>query len=261
MAVLNITPDSFSDGGDYLAPAAALAQARRLVDEGADILDIGGESTRPGAAKVTTSDELIRVIPVIEAIRRAGINTPISIDTTKAAVARAAIAAGADIVNDVTALCGDDQMATTVAELGVPAILMHMQGTPRTMQNAPRYGSVTAEVTTALGQRVHHAIAHGIHRRALAIDPGIGFGKSVTHNLRLLKGLPQLAALGLPVLVGTSRKSFIGTLLNDAPPTGREWGTAATVAWAVAHGAQMVRVHSVKEMAQVVSIVQAIRQS
>jgi dihydropteroate synthase len=257
MGIVNVTPDSFSDGGRYLAPDAAVAHALRLAEEGADLLDIGGESTRPGAAPVPETEELARVVPVIEGLRAAGCRLPVSIDTAKAAVARAACAAGADIVNDVSALSADPEMAGQVAALGVPVILMHMRGTPRTMQDAPAYGNVVGEVARRLEARLQAALAAGVRREAVALDPGIGFGKSVRHNLLLLNHLDHLAALGLPLVVGSSRKSFIGKLLGD-PPEAREWGTAATVAWAVAKGARVVRVHAVREMAWVARMADAL---
>ena len=259
MGVLNVTPDSFSDGGRFVDTGAAVAHAARLVAQGADLLDIGGESTRPGAPEVPEGDEIQRVVPVITALRAAGIDTPITIDTRKAAVARAAVQAGASAVNDVSALRHDPRMAETCADLGVPVALMHMRGTPQTMQEAPVYGSVVAEVSAWLEARMDAAVAAGIGRHRLCVDPGIGFGKTVRHNLLLLKGLNQFTRLGVPLLVGTSRKSFIGTLLEEPDPARREWGTAATVTWAVAHGARIVRVHQVAEMAQVVRLADAIR--
>ncbi len=259
MGVVNVTPDSFSDGGRFFSVDQAVAHAAALVAAGADMLDVGGESTRPGAEPVTQADEIDRVIPVISGIRARGITTPISIDTSKAAVAISAVAAGANAVNDISALTLDERMAETVAGLTVPVILMHMQGAPRSMQNNPDYGSVVGEVTGYLAARIRVAVAAGIHREAIAVDPGIGFGKSVAHNLRLLKGLARLTDLGLPVVVGTSRKSFIGHVLDGAPVDAREWGTAATVAWAAAHGARMVRVHAVQEMTHVTRMIDAIR--
>lgn len=259
MAVVNVTPDSFSDGGRYLEPADAITHAKALAAAGADILDIGAESTRPGAPPVSEDDETARIVPVIRGIRAAGIKTPISIDTTKAAVARAAVAEGADAVNDISALGLDPDMATTCADLNVPVVLMHMQGTPSTMQDNPVYGNVVGEVSAHLSERVRVALDAGIRRNAIALDPGIGFGKTTRHNLLLLKGLPRLAELGFPLLVGSSRKSFIGQVLGIRPATEREWGTAATVAWAVAHGAGLVRVHAADEMGQVVRMTEAIR--
>jgi dihydropteroate synthase len=260
MGVVNVTPDSFSDGGRFLDPSAAVAHALALAGQGADILDIGGESTRPGAQAVPEAAELERVVPVVRALKAAGCAVPISIDTTKAAVARAAVEAGADIVNDVSALGADSGMPDTVAALGVPVVLMHMRGTPRTMQAAPAYGNVVGEVRRFLERRVARAVAAGVRRAAIAVDPGIGFGKTARHNLLLLAALPHLAQMGLPVVVGTSRKAFIGRVLG-AEVEERGWGTAATVAWAIAHGARVVRVHDVAEMAQVARMTDAIRRA
>jgi dihydropteroate synthase len=256
MGVVNVTPDSFSDGGRFLDPQAAIDHALRLAAEGADILDIGGESTRPGAADVPPDEETDRVVPVIRGIRDAGCSVPISIDTRKAGVARAACEAGADAVNDVSAL-GDPDMAGVVASLSVPVVLMHMKGEPGTMQTDPTYGNVVGEVADWLEGRIRAAVAAGIRREAVAVDPGIGFGKTVRHNLLLLNHLDHLARLGAPVVVGTSRKSFIGRVL-DAPEGEREWGTAATVALAVARGARVVRVHAVREMGQVARMADAV---
>jgi len=209
---------------------------------------------------VPEADEIARVVPVIRGLRDAGCNTPISIDTRKAAVARAARAAGADAINDVSALAHDPGMAPLAAELGVPVVLMHMRGDPATMQERPTYGNVVGEVAAYLEGRIRHALAAGIRREGLAVDPGIGFGKTVRHNLLLLNHLDHLVRLGVPVVVGTSRKSFIGRVLGDLcdPEDGREWGTAATVAWAVAKGARVVRVHGVREMAQVARMADAL---
>ncbi|MDH4229184.1 MAG: dihydropteroate synthase [Nitrospirota bacterium] len=259
MGVLNVTPDSFSDGGNFFHPQQAVAHALELATHGADLLDLGGESTRPGARPVDVDEEIRRVVPVIQALRAAGVSLPISIDTTKAAVARAAIAAGADAVNDVSAFTLDPEMAATCAELEVPVVLMHMRGEPRTMQDHPEYHNVVGEVADYLEGRVRAAIAAGIRRDRIALDPGLGFGKDTTHNLLLLKGLSQLTRTGLPVVVGSSRKSFIGRILEQPDPARREWGTAATVAWAIAHGARVVRVHAVREMTQVTRVIDAIR--
>jgi dihydropteroate synthase len=258
MGVVNVTPDSFSDGGLYLAPEDAVAHALRLAADGADILDIGGESTRPGADPVEPAEEIARVVAVIAGIRRAGCTVPISIDTTKAAVAEAACAAGADAVNDVSALNLDPRALAAVAALGVPVVLMHMQGEPRTMQLDPTYGNVVGEVADHLAARVRAAVAAGIPRERIAVDPGIGFGKTVRHNLLLLRHLDHLVRLGLPVVVGTSRKAFIGHVLGGATVDARDWGTAATVAWAVSRGAAVVRVHSVREMREVARMTEAI---
>jgi dihydropteroate synthase len=244
MGVVNVTPDSFSDGGRYLGAAAAIAHGGELEREGADILDIGGESTRPGAEPVGPEEELRRVVPVLEGLRAAGCGAQLSVDTTKAVVARAAIAAGATLVNDVTALRGDPAMASLVAETGVELCLMHMLGTPRTMQDDPRYDDVVAEVKAFLEARMDAAVRAGIAEERLLLDPGIGFGKTVAHNLELLRRLDEIVALGRPVVIGTSRKGFLGRL------TGREVGdrlpaTIATNVLAFERGAQVFRVHDV----------------
>ncbi|MEX0789703.1 MAG: dihydropteroate synthase [Actinomycetota bacterium] len=257
MGILNVTPDSFSDGGLFLDPFAAVDQAAQMLEEGADIIDIGGESTRPGAAEVSAEEELSRVIPVIEAIvSRTG--ATVSIDTTKSAVARAAIDAGAVIVNDVTAMRADPSMPDVITDSGAGIVLMHMLGNPRTMQANPVYDDVVTDVKAALIGWAGDALAAGVPDSAIVLDPGIGFGKTREHNLQLLKGIPSLCEPGFPVLIGTSRKSFIGTTLDVAVGERLE-GTAATVAWAVAQGAKIVRVHDVKEMVRVVRMTEAIR--
>lgn len=256
MGILNVTPDSFSDGGKFLDPFAAVDQAARMLDEGADIVDVGGESTRPGAAEVSTEDELSRVIPVVEAIvSRTG--ATVSVDTTKSEVARAAVDAGAVIVNDVTATRADTSMPGVITDTGAGIVLMHMLGNPRTMQSNPTYDNVVADVKAALIGWAGDALAAGVPDAAIVLDPGIGFGKTREHNLQLLKGIPSLCEPGFPILIGTSRKSFIGTTL-DVPVDQRVEGTAATVAWAVAQGAKIVRVHDVKEMVRVVRMTEAI---
>ncbi|HEX2053836.1 MAG TPA: dihydropteroate synthase [Actinomycetota bacterium] len=256
MGVLNVTPDSFSDGGLFLDKGAAVGQAERMLEEGADIIDVGGESTRPGAAEVPAADELQRVIPVVEAIV-AATGATVSIDTTKAGVARAALEAGAVIVNDVTAMRGDPMMCDLVAETSAGVVLMHMLGDPRTMQSNPTYENVITEVRDSLVSWAADALAAGVPDAAIVLDPGIGFGKTREHNLQLLKGIPALCEPGFPILIGTSRKSFIGTTL-DLPVTERLEGTAATVAWSVASGASVVRVHDVKQMVRVVRMTEAI---
>lgn len=257
MGILNVTPDSFSDGGLFLDPFAAVDQASRMIEEGADIIDVGGESTRPGAAEVSTEDELNRVIPVIEAIvSRTG--AVVSIDTTKSPVARAAVDAGAVIINDVTAMRADPSMPDVVTDSGAGIVLMHMLGNPRTMQSNPTYDDVVGEVKAALVGWAADALAAGVPDSAIVLDPGIGFGKTREHNLQLLRGIPQLCEPGFPILIGTSRKSFIGTTL-DVPVGERLEGTAATVAWSVAQGASIVRVHDVKEMVRVVRMTEAIK--
>ncbi len=253
MGVLNVTPDSFSDGGSFLDAGAAVVRARELVAEGADILDVGGESTRPGAEPVSAVQELRRVLPALEGIAAADLGVRVSIDTTKASVARAAIAAGAEIVNDVSALRGDPEMVEAIAESGVDCCLMHMLGEPRTMQSGgPQYKDVVDEVKAFLEQRLDFAVRAGVREERVMLDPGIGFGKTVEHNLELLERLGELAALGRPLVVGTSRKSFIGRILADAAgerePVAvarRLPGTIATNVLALERGASVFRVHDV----------------
>ena len=257
MGIVNVTPDSFSDGGHFARTDDAVAHALRLADEGADILDIGGESTRPGAAAVTVEDELRRVIPVIEKL--AGKTAAaLSIDTSKAAVARAAAAAGAEIINDVTALQGDDDMPRVAAESGCAVVLMHMQGTPRTMQLNPHYDDVVAEVAGHLAQRVAAARAAGIGPERIAIDPGIGFGKTVEHNMQLITGLGRFAALGHPVLLGASRKSFLATLAHCADVEDRDLPTAVLTALGYGFGARLFRVHAVHANLQALRLAEAL---
>lgn len=243
MGVLNVTPDSFSDGGRFVDASAALAQARLLVEEGADILDIGGESTRPGSAPVSLDTELGRILPVVEAVV-SELPVVISVDTRKAEVARQALHAGAHLVNDISALEFDPQMAGVVRDFGAGLVLMHMQGSPESMQQDPYYEDVVTEVLEALRTSVQNARKAGIPRECLAVDPGIGFGKTVEQNLQLLAGLPFFQEVNVPVLVGTSRKSFIGKILNREVED-RLPGTLASVTLAVAYGAHIVRVHDV----------------
>jgi dihydropteroate synthase len=245
MGVVNVTPDSFSDGGEWLDPHAAIAHGRALVAQGAAILDIGGESTRPGAEPVGEAEELRRVVPVLEGL--AGAGARLSIDTSKAAVAAAALDAGASIVNDVTALRGDPRMAALVAERGCEVCLMHMLGEPRTMQRDPRYGDVVADVRAFLAERLAHAIGAGSAEERVWLDPGIGFGKTIDHNLELLARLDEIVALGRPVVVGTSRKSFLGTITGGREPGDRVAGTIATNVIALTRGASVFRVHDVAE--------------
>jgi dihydropteroate synthase len=245
MGVVNVTPDSFSDGGLYLDPAAAVEHGLELEREGAAILDIGGESTRPGAMPVSEDEELGRVLPVIEGLVAQGVDARISIDTSKAAVATAGIAAGATLVNDVTALRADPEMAAVIAASDVECCLMHMLGDPRTMQEDPRYEDVVAEVKAFLGQRMAYALAAGIAEQRILLDPGIGFGKTVEHNLELLRRLDELVALGRPVVIGTSRKSFLGKLTARPNPADRVAGTIATCVLAFERGARIFRVHDV----------------
>ena len=255
MGVLNVTPDSFSDGGCYLDVAAAISHAKKMVEEGADVIDIGGESSRPGASPASTEEELSRVLPVVEGIVD-DVSVPVSIDTCKSAVARRALESGANIVNDITALCGDAEMAKVVAEMNAGVILMHMRGTPRTMQQLPVYGDVVSEISSWLQRRIEEAETNGVPPDKIVIDPGIGFGKTVDHNLEILRRLGEFRNLNKPVLIGTSRKSFIGKIL-DLPVDDRIEGTAATVAWAIAHGADMIRVHDVKTMHRVARMTDA----
>jgi dihydropteroate synthase len=254
MGVLNVTPDSFSDGGWYLDPAVAVAHGRRLAADGADVLDIGGESTRPGAAPVTEAEELRRVLPVVEAL--ADSTGPlVSIDTAKAGVARRALAAGAGLVNDVTAL-RDPGMAEAVAEANALVCLMHMKGDPRTMQRDPRYGDVVSEVAAFLQERLTLAVQRGIPEDHVWLDPGIGFGKTVAHNLELLRRLREIVSLGRPVVVGTSRKSFLGRLTGRGEAE-RLPGTIATSVLAWERGAAVLRVHDVREVADAVKVAAA----
>jgi dihydropteroate synthase len=262
MGVVNVTPDSFSGDGVYLRPDVAAVEARGMRDAGAAIVDVGGESTRPGSEGVSLEEELRRVEPVLAALR----GEPLSVDTAKAEVARRALALGAEMVNDVTALRGEPELASVVAEAGAYLCLMHMQGEPRTMQADPRYDDVVAQVGDFLAERIEVARTAGVAEGALAADPGIGFGKTVEHNLRLLAGLPALAErVGVPVLVGTSRKTFVakvlaraGTASGDLPVDQREEGTLATVVWAVERGASIVRVHDVLPAVRAVRLLDAL---
>jgi dihydropteroate synthase len=244
MGVLNVTPDSFSDGGRFAAVDTALAQARRMAVARADLIDLGGESTRPGAPPVSVQEELDRVLPVLEALRR-DIDIPLSIDTTKSAVAAAAVAAGAEFVNDISGLTFDPQMAAVVAATGAGLFVMHTRGRPETMQADTRYADVVDEVRAALQGAIARAVAAGVAVERVAIDPGIGFGKDLAGNLELLRRLPELAALDRPLLLGTSRKSFIGRVLGQTEPLARQTGTLATVVLGVAGGARLFRVHEV----------------
>ncbi len=255
MGILNITPDSFSDGGDYLSFDLAMEQAQRMVDEGAAIIDVGGESTRPGAQSVTEAEELRRVIPVIEGIAK-NISVPISIDTSKPNVMKAAVAAGAGLINDVQALQAPGAIEAA-ADLDVPVCLMHMQGKPHTMQQAPHYGDLLSEMKTFLAQRIDCCIAAGISRDQLLVDPGFGFGKNLDHNLALLKNLQELAELGLPLLIGISRKSMIGELLNE-PADRRLFGSLAAAVLAVDRGASIIRTHDVKPTVDALAVTAAV---
>jgi dihydropteroate synthase len=258
MGVVNVTPDSFFDGGRYLDTEAAVSHAVRLVEEGADLLDIGAESTRPGADVVQEAEERRRAIPVVAAVAKT-VTVPISIDTSKAAVAQAALDAGAVLVNDVTALRGDSAMVGMVARTGAGIVLMHMQGTPSTMQQAACYNDVVGEISDFFEERIRFAMAHGIERRQIILDPGIGFGKLLVHNLTLLAQLSRFEPFECPLLVGVSQKAFLGKL-TDRPVQERQWGTAAAVAIAVDRGARILRVHDVRAMKDVVQVASAIRQ-
>jgi dihydropteroate synthase len=255
IGVVNVTPDSFSDGGLYLNPERAIRHGRKLIDEGAEVLDIGGESTRPGSEGVTADDELARVAPVLEKL--AGGGARISIDTSKSAVAEAALDAGAEIVNDITALRSDPELAGLCAERGCGVLLMHMLGTPRTMQEDPTYEDVVDDVRAFLAERIEHALTAGVAEERIWVDPGIGFGKTLEHNLVLLHRLGELRSLGRPICVGTSRKSFIGKV------TGRDMderlgGTIASNVLALANGAEVFRVHDVRPVREALEVAEVI---
>jgi len=260
MGILNITPDSFSDGGKFTAVDDALTQAERMLADGAGIIDIGGESTRPGADPVDSAEQIRRVVPVIAAIRQRH-DIPISIDTTCSIVAKAAIDAGATIINDVAAGLHDPAILTLAAQTNTPIILMHSVGTPKTMQENPYYDNVVADVLAVLKQRIDAALAAGIPKQHIAIDPGIGFGKRKQDNLDLLAHLDAFVALGYPVLLGTSRKRFMGSLCDVSEPSDLVTATAVTTALGVMAGVQMFRVHDVKENRQALDVAWAIRQS
>ena len=257
MGVLNVTPDSFSDGGKYDQPEIAIEHALALELAGADLLDIGGESTRPGSEETSASQELDRILPVLEGLR-GRLKIPVSVDTRRSTVAELALRADAEIINDVSGLRSDARIAEVAAKYGVPLILMHMRGEPRTMQNGPFARDVMKDVAQGLRDSVAKARKAGVAKSQIILDPGIGFGKSYSQNYELLQKLPQLAALGYPLLVGTSRKGFLGaTLARDgkpAPPEERIWGTAATVTASILGGAHIVRVHDVAEMVQVARV-------
>ena len=255
MGVVNVTPDSFSDGGLYLDPEAAIGHGRELAVAGAEILDLGGESTRPGADPVGEEEELRRVVPVVQGLQ--GTGAQISVDTSKAAVAAAALDAGAEIVNDVTALRGDPDMASVCAERGATVVLMHMLGDPRTMQRDPRYDDVVNDVKAFLGARLEAAVAAGIDEDRVWLDPGIGFGKTGAHNMELLRRLGELRELGRPLVVGTSRKSFIGKV-DGSDAAHRLGGTIASSVLAAAEGAEVLRVHDVAEVRQALTVATAI---
>jgi dihydropteroate synthase len=258
MGIVNVTPDSFADGGRYLDPAAAVRHARALAAEGADLLDVGAESTRPGAAPVASAEERARLLPVLERLLD-GPPCPVSVDTSKPDVAAAALALGAHMVNDVTALAGGPALAELCAAHGAALALMHMRGTPRTMQADPRYDDLLGEVRTGLAVAVATAEAAGVAPDSICVDPGIGFGKTVAHNLTLLRRLDAFRAIGKPILVGPSRKSFLGALLDQLPATERLEGTLAACVMAVAAGAHILRVHDVAAVRRAVRVAEAIR--
>jgi len=257
MGILNVTPDSFSDGGEHLGIPVALAHARRMIAEGAGVIDIGGESTRPGAEPVPLAEEIARTVPLVAALR-AEWDGLISIDTSKAAVAEAALAAGADIVNDVSGLLADPEMAGVCADHCCGVVVMHMQGTPRSMQIAPHYSDVVAEVGEFFRERLRSLVAAGIDPEALCFDPGIGFGKTLEHNLALLRGLGELSAAGRPLLLGVSRKSFLGRILRTDDVDAREWPTVAITANAREKGVMLHRVHAVRPNFEALRMTEAI---
>ncbi len=256
MGIVNVTPDSFSDAGHSLDPSAAFDHAQSLIADGADIIDIGAESTRPGSHPVHPDEQLRRVLPLLQ--RCHNLPAILSIDTTRAPVARAALDAGFHIVNDISAARDDPQMLPLVASTGSSIILMHMLGTPATMQQSPTYNDVVHEVATFLNGRRAAALNAGIAPHNILFDPGIGFGKTANHNLQLLNRLPELGSLGQPLVIGTSRKGFIANITGETDPAQRLFGTAATIAWSIANRAQVVRVHDVAEMSRVVRMIHAI---
>ncbi len=258
MGILNITPDSFSDGGVHFDPSRAIDRALRMVDEGADIIDIGGESTRPGADPVTLDEEIQRTVPIIKAIVQR-VSVPISIDTYKAHVAKLALDAGASIVNDISGLRFDPEMPKIVAAYKVPVIVMHIKGTTKHMQADPVYAALVPEIIDYLRDSITIALQAGISEDMIIIDPGIGFGKTFDHNLQIINRLSEFKILGKPILIGPSRKAFIGKILDGAPPSERLEGTAAAVTASILKGAHMIRVHDVKEMAKVAKMADAIK--
>ncbi|HSI33993.1 MAG: dihydropteroate synthase [Phycisphaerae bacterium] len=259
MGVLNVTPDSFSDGGRFAEPAAAVAHARAMVQQGAAVIDVGGESTRPGSQRVPAGVQIERVVPVIRALSAEKLPCTISIDTTLAPVAQAALDAGAALVNDISGGADDPAMLPLAARTAAPIVLMHMQGQPATMQVNPAYTDVVEDVAAALDRMATAARAAGVRADRILLDPGIGFGKTIDHNLALLRNVSRFTRLGYPLVLGTSRKGFLGRITGESEPSGRVMATAGSVAWCVANGAAVVRVHDVEPMARVVRIVRAIR--
>ena len=258
MGILNVTPDSFSDGGKYLNAADAIHRLEVLIEGGADIIDVGGESTRPGAAPISAQEEIHRILPVLKAWNQEKRNAILSMDTSKSEVADVALQQGASLVNDVTALRGDPEMGRVVARYQAGVVLMHMKGTPRTMQKDPSYENIVSEIIRFFEQRMEEAISCGIQENSIILDPGIGFGKKLVHNLEILRSLREFKTLGRPLLVGPSRKSFIGEIL-DLPIGERLHGTAAAVAVSILNGADILRVHDVAEMKQVAKVVDALQ--
>lgn len=258
MGILNVTPDSFSDGGSYFNKESAVEQALRMQEEGADMIDIGGESTRPGAEKVSVREEIKRVVPVIEALVKK-VSVPISIDTYKSDVAKAAISSGASVINDISGLRFDPQMAETAARNRVPVVIMHIKGTPENMQTAPVYKALIPEIIDYLNEGIEIAVKAGIPDNMIILDPGIGFGKTVEHNLEIIKRLNEFSGFEKPVLLGHSRKSFIGKILDDLPVSERLEGTAAAAAIGIFNGASIIRVHDVREMVRVARIADRIK--
>lgn len=256
MGVINVTPDSFSDGGRFLDPEAAVDLGKQLISEGADLLDVGGESTRPGASPVSVEEEARRVLTVVERLKKETAAV-VSVDTTKALVARAALNAGAEIINDVSAMRFDPEMICVAAEKGAGVVLMHMKDSPKDMQTSPVYADLMGDITSFLRERMEVLVAAGIPRESIVLDPGLGFGKTVAHNLELVRRLAEFGRLGRPILIGPSRKSFIGAVL-DLPVSERLEGTAAAVALSVVNGASIVRVHDVRAMVRVVRMTEAI---
>ena len=258
MGVINVTPDSFSDGGKYLSIKNATERAQALLEEGADILDIGGESTRPGAKPVDVSDELDRVIPLIQEVRKFSLNSLISVDTYKSQVAYESIKAGADIINDISGLRFDKSMVQIISKHNVPVVIMHMKGNPETMQNSPHYGNIIDEIIKFFKDRIKKAKSIGVKDKQIILDPGLGFGKTVEDNFSIIRHLNRMCSLGYPVLIGPSRKSFIGSVLSLSTGNRLE-GTSAAVSACILNGARMVRVHDVLEIKRVVKIIERIR--
>jgi dihydropteroate synthase len=259
VGILNVTPDSFSDGGDFFDPEAAAQRAAIMLDEGAQVIDVGGESTRPGSDPVSPEEEIRRVVPVIERLMAERPGAVVSVDTYRAATAEAALRAGARLVNDVTALRGDPTMATLVADAECPLVLMHMKGEPKTMQREPRYGDVVREVREFLVERAGFAVSAGVKPENVVVDPGIGFGKTLEHNLTLLRDLDAIADLGFPVLVGASRKRFLATITGVEVANERVFGTVAITVLAHERGATLFRVHDVRANREALAVAEAVR--